>query len=93
MDNTEARALLRAQLAPWRSQPYVELCEQVGRSQRFEVVGESGTWYQGNVRVFWDDEPNGAIRVIATIDDGGWRAFVPLGDNFIRRPDGSFVGE
>lgn len=49
--------------------------------------------YQGEVQVFWDDKPNGAIRVMASIDDGGWRAFVPLTADFILAPDGTFVGE
>ena len=49
--------------------------------------------YQGEIRVFWDAEPDGAIRVMASIDDGGWRAFVPLTEDFILAPDGTFVGE
>lgn len=47
----------------------------------------------GKVQVFWDDTPDGAIRVMASIDDGGWRAFVPLTEAFILAPDGSFVDE
>jgi len=31
--------------------------------------------------------------VIVTVDDGGWRAFVPLGESFILAQDGTFVGE
>jgi hypothetical protein len=31
--------------------------------------------------------------VLASIDDGGWSAFIPLTDDFIIAPDGSFVGE
>lgn len=42
------------------------------------------------VQAFWDDEPDGAIRVMASIDDGGWRAFVPLTEDFILAPDGTF---
>ena len=57
------------------------------------VTAESGTWYQGEVQMFWDDKPDGAIRVMASIDDGGWRAFVPLTDAFILAPDGTFIGE
>lgn len=71
----------------------MDLRNEVGRSQRFEVTGKSGTSYQGEVQVFWDGEPDGAIRVIASVDDGGWRAFVPLSEDFILAPDGTFVGE
>lgn len=93
MNKIEARQVLQAQLEPWRRRAYTDLSNEVGQSQRFEATGPRGTWYQGNVQVFWDDEPNGAVRVIASIDDGGWRAFVPLTDDFILAPDGTFVGE
>jgi hypothetical protein len=33
------------------------------------------------------------IRVLASIDDGGTRAFHPVTCDFIKAPDGSFVGE
>jgi hypothetical protein len=33
------------------------------------------------------------VHVLGAIDDGGLRAFVPLCDDFIMAPDGSFVGE
>jgi hypothetical protein len=35
----------------------------------------------------------GAIRVIGTVDDGGWRAFRPLTEDFIVGPNEQFVGE
>lgn len=92
MNKREALRILHAQLQQWRQRSYADFCNDVGDSRRFEVTGESGTCYRGDVRVFWDDKPDGAIRVIASID-GGWRAFVPLTADFILAPDGSFVGE
>ena len=53
---------------------------------RFEATGESGRSYQGDVQVVWDDKPAGAIRVMASIDDGGWRAFVPLTESMSMTP-------
>ena len=93
MNKTEALRALHGQLQPWRERSWMDLCKEVGQLQRFEVTAESGTRYQGEVQVFWDDEPGGAIRVMASIDDGGWRAFVPLTEDFILAPDGTFVGE
>lgn len=34
-------------------------------------------------RFFWDHREGGAIRVLGTVDDGGWRAFRPLTEDFI----------
>jgi hypothetical protein len=45
------------------------------------------------VSAHWDSAPNGDVRVIGCVDDGGWRAFLPLSDSFIKAADGSFVGE
>lgn len=93
MNKTEALHVLLEQLRLWRKRSWSDLRNEIGRSQRFEVTAESGTWYQGKIQAFWDDKPDGAIRVIASVDDGGWRAFVPLTADFILAPDGTFVGE
>ena len=93
MNKIEALQLLQARLRPWRERPWSELRNDVGPSRCFEACGESGTTYQGEIQVFWDDKPDGAIRVMGSINDGGWRAFVPLTDAFILAPDGTFVGE
>jgi hypothetical protein len=33
------------------------------------------------------------MRVAGSIDDGGWRAYLPLCRDFIMAPDNSFVDE
>ena len=93
MDKEEAFQILQRQLEPWRRRSYAELARQIDQASRFEIVGESGIWYQGDVRAFWDGKPGGAIRVIAAIDAGGWRAYFPLTDDFILGPDGTFIDE
>ena len=93
MDKAEASQVLRVQLEPWRRRTYAELAREVGHSHRFELNAPSGRWYQGLIRMYWDDKPDGAVRVIGSIDDGGWRAFVPLTDSFILGSDGNFIGE
>jgi len=49
--------------------------------------------YQIEIQVFWDSWPGGNVRVMGAVDDGGWRAFIPVSRGFIMAPDGSFVGE
>jgi hypothetical protein len=93
MDRTEATELLRDHLRSWRSRSYQELADQVGESHQSMLKGDSGTDYQVEVQLVWDSETHGNLRVIASIDDGGWRAFVPVTDTFLLAPDGSFVGE
>ncbi len=94
MNNAEARELLAQQLAPYRVWSYERLRTLVdAEPETREVVGPSGVTYQIELRAFWDGRAHGDVRMTAAIDDGGWRAFMPLGNSFIKAPDGSFVGE
>lgn len=93
MDNTEAKALLASELRKYRSRSYGELRERIGSQDDFVAAAPSGRQYQIEVDFFWDDRPNGDIRVMGCIDDGGWRAMLPLTDSFILSPNGKFIGE
>jgi hypothetical protein len=93
MDKSEAIELLRNYLNPWRTRSHQELASRIGETDRLQVSGASETQYQVTIQVFWDSKPQGDIRVVGSIDDGGWRVFLPLSDSFIMAPDGSFVGE
>jgi hypothetical protein len=93
MDKKEAGALLVEQLGAYRARPYADLIACIGQVGSVEIAGASGRPYQVEVNVLWDDRPGGAVRVIASIDDGGLSAFAPMTDSFIKASDGSFVGE
>lgn len=94
MNKAEARNLLAGELAPYRDWPYEQLCGMVDAPKRtFAMVAPSGTVYQIDIYAYWDGATHGDVRVTGCIDDGGWRAFFPLGDSFIKAADGSFVGE
>jgi hypothetical protein len=93
MDQNEARQLLEAQVGEWRLRSYAELAGEVGRWRRFETTGPSGEHYEGHIQVFWQDLAHGPIKVIGSIDDGGWRTFVPLMTDFTVTPDGASSGE
>jgi hypothetical protein len=89
MDHREAKNLLSAQLADYSRLSYLALANRIGADDRSEIMGPSGVQYQVSVQVRWDRQPGGAIRVLGSIDDGGWRAFAPICDSFILSPDGS----
>jgi hypothetical protein len=94
MDKVEAKLILGQELPRYRDRSYDELLSSLKESEYFLRSSPSGTNYQIQIRVFFDDhKAKRNLRVIGTIDDGGWRAFSPLSDDFIIAPDGSFVGE
>jgi len=96
MDTKEASSILAEHLARYRSRSYAELSARV-RERRIdtpEVVAPGGHRYEIEVQFFWDDKPDGDVRVSVSISDGrGIRAFVPLTDSFIMSAEGRFIGE
>ena len=95
MNKDEARRILLEHLARYKQRSYSELALLVAAKQEdiFEVAGPTGTTYQLEFQFFWDSHPDGDIRVIGSIDDGGWRAFSPLTEDFVISPEGKFIGE
>jgi len=93
MDKEKAMAVLAEQLRLYRTKSYAELKDLLGQVDAYEVATPDGLPYQIEIQVFWDGIPDSNIRVIGTIDDGRWRAFSPLSDDFIMTPEGAFLGE
>lgn len=93
MDTKEANNLLQKTLEQFRQYSFSDLQARIGNTHTARLAGESGKQYQIEIEIFWDGQAGQNIRVLAAIDDGGWRAFLPLSDGFIIAPDGSFVGE
>jgi len=47
----------------------------------------------GAAGLLWDDQTSRNLRLFVSVDDGHWRALVPLSGGFIKASDGSFVGD
>jgi hypothetical protein len=94
MKKKEYQAILEPIMEQYRQKPYSFWESLVEKEQiTFEGTTESGREYQVEIDPIWDDKSKGNIRVCFMIDDGGWRAYCPVGNSFIIAPDGSFVGE
>jgi len=93
VDKAEAREIARARLSELRRLPWEQLRRYIDDSETMEITGPSGTSYQVQTRAVWDGQPEEVLRVWALVDDGGWRAFAPLSEEFLIAPDGSFVHE
>jgi hypothetical protein len=94
MNKAEAKRLIAKELEIYRSKNYHELIIMINSEPiTYELKGEDGVNYQIEIKAFWDDKENGNVRITGVIDDGGWRALIPLSDDFIKSPSGKFVGE
>ena len=93
VDKGEATALASDQLKRLRTRPYYELRRRLlDRQENYEVIGPSGVRYQIELQAVLDG-PGDNLRVMVSIDDGGWRAFAPLTDDFIVSPQDTFIDE
>lgn len=93
MDKVEAKNLIAKELDCYREKKYDQLVQMIKNEQVYEVTGPSGKVYQVEIQAFWDSGKGGNIRVVGSIDNGGWRAFCPLCKSFIKTPCGDFLDE
>ena len=89
MNRDEALSALRDELAKYRQRSYAELELLIGQDLGcLEVTAPSGKQYQIEINVNRDST---GVRVDGGVDDGGWRAFLPLSEGFIMRPNGTIL--
>lgn len=94
MNKGQAKKIIQADLESYRAKPYSELVQMIDAQPiTKEFTSTDGKRYQIEIQAFWDDKPNGNIRIVGAIDDGGWRSYVPLTDDFIKSPSNEFIGE
>lgn len=87
MNNQEAKRILEERLTSYKARRYNELLDLLEEPDTFEISAPSGQEYQVKIQALWDDKPNGALRIIGSIDDGGLRAYSPLSYSFLIYPD------
>jgi hypothetical protein len=84
MDKVEARNLLEEFLDDLKNRSREELRGFIANPVCIEKTGKSGTVYQIEYEAVWDSEPGRDLRIIASIDDGGFlNAFKPLTADFL----------
>jgi len=88
MDRRAAREVLQAALAGWRALSHQALVQRIGEVEARPITGPDGKEYQIEIEAFWDDRPGGDIRILGSVDDGGWSAFAPLCEDFLVSPPG-----
>ena len=108
MSQKEAQDLISEKVGKYREKRYEDLVEMIKQKpERYELTGPSGTEYFIEIEAFWDDKPNGDIRVIGSIDeqpnkpifaDKPLLRWIPIysstaTDDFILSPSGKFIDE
>jgi hypothetical protein len=90
MKKGQYQTLLRPIVEKYRRESWEYWRARIGAEPiTFEDKTEDGKEYQIEVEAFWDGEPEASIRVLISIDDGGWRAWCPVCESFIITPESS----
>jgi hypothetical protein len=87
-DRDEARRTLAEHMTAQRERGRAALLADLDRDVVTRLRGASGTEYEVSMRVFWDDQPEGAISVAGSIEEVGWRTVTTLSEFFSVSPDG-----
>lgn len=88
MDREEAALLLHRELTRYARRSRAALTSLVGEVEAYALDGPTGVVYQIEVEARWDREPGGSIRVLGSIDDGGFRSSLsPLTADFLMDTD------
>lgn len=81
MSRAEARWLAADRLQEIREQvDHRDLLAAEGKETR---RGRDGKPYSVQTQTWVEDAEAGEIRVMVSVDDGGWSAWVPVSDDFI----------
>ena len=87
MNKEEAKELILAELDAFRDKPNSKLIQMIDAAPiTEELTGPGGNRYQLEIQAFWDDRPDGNIRVMGSVDDGGLRACFPLTGRLNKKP-------
>jgi hypothetical protein len=99
----EMQSLLRAVLGKYATLSHADLADAMRRNKNVlettDGTASDGSFYQIEANAIWDSAPGGSIRVIADLCVDGGRlllGFLPIYwpdaiEDFIMRPDGSFI--
>jgi hypothetical protein len=93
-DEVEAREWVASEVRRLRSMSYDDLLVVLDDPIHYKVVSRTGKALMGETYVFWDSAEPGPLRVTVDICEpkpGMVRSLAY--DDFIRAPDGSFIGE
>ena len=90
MTKQTLREILNAEIERLKQVSYIELLKL---AQKIEVgqYGEGASFYQIEIQAFYDDHKTGILRVMVSVDDGGFSAFKPLTGDFIISPSGKLL--
>jgi len=86
MDKQEAYSLVQKEIERFVCLSFEELEQHLGNNYTSEVQVTSGVRYQIDIQVFWDDNDKRNVRIIVSVDDGGWSAFSPMTDSLLVSP-------
>jgi hypothetical protein len=92
MNREEALEAVRIAVAEFEGRAHADLVGIIGTPHFREHVAASGRKYAVEVSACWNDAPNQVLRLWFSVDDGGWRRWLPLTKCGLVEPGATFDG-
>lgn len=89
MNKVEARAVAKQEIARYTAKSFLELRRLLDEVDAYGAKAPSGSPYEVEVHAFWDNKPEGDIRVFCEVSSDFWSSIFPLCEDFIISPDGT----
>lgn len=84
MDKIEAGRLLDEFIEHLRNRPHDELLGLISNPVCKQFESSNGVVYQIEYEAIWDSKPSELLRIIASIDDGGFiNTLFPISKSFV----------
>ena len=68
MDKVEAQKILTEQMERFKKESFPGLVNMIGEVWAEQIKGDSQNEYNVEIEVFWDNKPDGDVRVLVFID-------------------------
>jgi hypothetical protein len=79
----EARRIARSVVAELEEHTPDDIWSSFSTPSSRMEQGDDGRTYHVEIQAMWDADPNGDIRVVVSVDSGGWSSLAPASEGFI----------
>jgi hypothetical protein len=91
MNKVKVQSILEEQFSKFVRQSYAQLAELISHPKHITVQASSGVQYQIEFNIFYDSGAREDLRIVGSINSGGWLAFMALTKTLIMKPTGELI--
>lgn len=83
MNRKDAKLLADGKISELELKPYATFLDKIGTVDTLSVDSSDGGSYNIEIQYFWDNKPNESIRILVSVDYGGWSTIFPVSSSTV----------